>query len=118
MKIYGDQIHPDVPYKTLLLSVSDTASQVVREALDKYGLEDMDADAYCLVMRTRSASDSTSFRKSETRNIGMGARSHCAGSSKLETEEILADTDCPLGLLLTIPQTPGAVSTFEVGSFC
>ena len=39
LKIYGESLRSDVPYKTLLLSVTDDASWVVREILDKYGYE-------------------------------------------------------------------------------
>jgi len=49
LKIYGETISPEVPYKTLLLSMNDTAAQVVRETLDKYGLEKEDAHHYCLI---------------------------------------------------------------------
>jgi len=49
LKIYGDSVKPDVPYKTLLLSTGDTVAYVVRETLEKYGLEKEDASNYCLV---------------------------------------------------------------------
>lgn len=50
LKIYGESLCRDVPYKTLLLSVRDTAQQVVREMLEKYGLEkEADPSAFCLV---------------------------------------------------------------------
>ena len=49
LKIYGDSVKPDVPYKTLLLSTGDTVAHVVRETLEKYGLEKDDAGNYCLV---------------------------------------------------------------------
>lgn len=48
LKIYGETINSDVPYKTLLLSVNDTAAFVVKETLDKYGLDKEDPDNYCL----------------------------------------------------------------------
>jgi afadin len=38
LKIYGESLCKDVPYKTLLLSVRDTAAQVVLEMLEKYGI--------------------------------------------------------------------------------
>jgi len=53
LKIYGETICPEVPYKTLLLTMSDTVAQVVRETLDKYGLENEDAHRYCLMQVTR-----------------------------------------------------------------
>lgn len=49
LKIYGEALCKDVPYKTLLLSVRDSAVQVVREMLSKYGLEKVDPQQYCLV---------------------------------------------------------------------
>ena len=49
LKIYGDALCQDVPYKTLLLSVRDTAAYVVREMLDKYSLDKEDPANYCLV---------------------------------------------------------------------
>lgn len=49
LKIYGEALCKDVPYKTLLLSVRDSAAQVVREMLAKYGLDKVDPQQYCLV---------------------------------------------------------------------
>lgn len=50
LKIYGEALCADVPYKTLLLSVRDCASRVVREMLNKYGLEGTeDPLHWCLV---------------------------------------------------------------------
>lgn len=49
LKIYGHLVNPDVPYKTLLLSVSDSAAHVVRETLEKYGMEKQNPDDFCLV---------------------------------------------------------------------
>ena len=48
LKIYGESISPDVPYKTLLLSSQDTAEYVVKETLAKYGLEKENPADYCL----------------------------------------------------------------------
>ena len=49
LKIYGESLCKDVPYKTLLLSVRETAQYVVREMLDKYALDKEDPANYCLV---------------------------------------------------------------------
>lgn len=49
LQIYGESLRPDVPYKTLLLSVRDNALAVVREMLDKYGLHKEDPSNYCLM---------------------------------------------------------------------
>ena len=48
LKIYGESLSPDVPYKTLLLSVHDNAAHVVKDMLDKYGIQE-DASNFCLV---------------------------------------------------------------------
>lgn len=83
-----------VPYKTLLLSVDDTVVHVIRQALDKYGLEFADPSAYCLVKRTRYA------------NEVPGINGH---------EEVLDESTSPLKLLLETEKPPkGVIVTFEV----
>lgn len=49
LKIYGESLCRDVPYKTLLLSIRDYAQAVVREMLNKYGMDKADPLHYCLV---------------------------------------------------------------------
>lgn len=49
LKIYGESLCRDVPYKTLLLSIRDCAQAVVREMLAKYGMDKADPLQYCLV---------------------------------------------------------------------
>lgn len=49
LKIYGESLCRDVPYKTLLLSIRDCAQAVVREMLAKYGMDKADPLHYCLV---------------------------------------------------------------------
>lgn len=51
MKVYADFVLPDVPSKSLLVSSKDTASQVVKSALDKYGIRE-DATKFCIVQVT------------------------------------------------------------------
>lgn len=48
LKIYGEALARDVPYKTLLLSVRDTAGYVVEEMLEKYGRNRREAPGFCL----------------------------------------------------------------------
>ncbi len=94
LKIYGELIDPSVPYKTLLLPMKDTVSQVIRQALDKYGLEFADPSAYCLVMRTRYANETPA----------MDAH-----------EDVLPEAACPLKILLGPGSPPkGIITTFEV----
>lgn len=49
LKVYGETLKPDIPYKTLLLSNNDTAAFAVKETLEKYGLSTEDPENYCLV---------------------------------------------------------------------
>ncbi|CAH2992029.1 unnamed protein product [Chilo suppressalis] len=73
LKIYGSSLCPDVPYKTLLVSVGDTAAGVVREMLDKYGLSRHEPHHYCIVQV-----DTTD-----------------------NSEYILDDDECPLAIVMT-----------------
>ncbi|CAH4020405.1 unnamed protein product [Pieris brassicae] len=75
LKIYGSSLCPDVPYKTLLLSVGDSAAAVLREMLDKYGLSRHEPAHYCLVQV-----DTTD-----------------------NSEYILEDDECPLAIVMTHP---------------
>ncbi|XP_040583955.1 afadin [Lepeophtheirus salmonis] len=94
LKIYGEALCRDVPYKTLLLSISDTAVFVVEEMLEKYGIDRRSAPGYCLI---QAASQSTNMDESGT----------------LPREYFLDDDDCPLAILMNHPQSKGTV-TFHV----
>src|SRR5699024_8671933 len=48
LRIFGESINADVPYKTILLSTRDTASFAVKEILEKYGKDKEDPTQYCL----------------------------------------------------------------------
>ncbi|KAI9579350.1 hypothetical protein GQX74_004822 [Glossina fuscipes] len=78
LKIYGESLCQDVPYKTLLLSIRDCAQAVVREMLTKYGLEKADPLHYCLVQVNSDGS-----------------------------EYILDDDECPLSILMNHPTSRG-----------
>lgn len=80
LKIYGEALCRDVPYKTLLLSVRDCAGAVVREMLDKYGLNKADPSQWCLVQVTQQN-----------------------GSN--DVEYVLDDDECPLSILMNAPHT-------------
>ncbi|KYM94500.1 Afadin [Cyphomyrmex costatus] len=86
LKIYGEALCKDVPYKTLLLSVRDSAAQVVREMLSKYGLEKVDPQLYCLV---------------QVNSENVSGNSH--------QEYILDDDECPLAILMNHPSTRGSI---------
>lgn len=80
LKIHGEALSPNVPYKTLLVSATDTAKFVVEETLDKYGVPKEESYKYCLVQVT----------------VPKGDREYHGGS--LGDEKILDDDDCPLAI--------------------
>ena len=49
IRIYAENLQPEVPYKTLLVTPEHTAHDVIRSALDKYHMERDDPSDYCLV---------------------------------------------------------------------
>lgn len=85
LKIYGEALCRDVPYKTLLLSVRDCAGAVVREMLDKYGLNRVDPSQWCLVQVTQQPGGP-------------------------DTEYVLDDDECPLSILMNSPNTSKYIS--------
>ncbi|KAK0086310.1 hypothetical protein PV325_003382 [Microctonus aethiopoides] len=93
LKIYGEALCNDVPYKTLLLSVRDSAAQVVREMLAKYGLDKVDPQQYCLVQVN-----------GETTN------------GNTHQEYILDDDECPLAILMNHPSTRGPSGLLYISS--
>ncbi|XP_050390121.1 afadin isoform X1 [Patella vulgata] len=90
LKIYGESVRPDVPYKTLLLSTGDTCSMVVKEALEKYSLPNEDPELYCLYQVL----------------IANGQEYH--GGSVGE-ERLLDDTECPLAIVMQHPKNRGHI---------
>ncbi|XP_022253021.1 afadin-like isoform X2 [Limulus polyphemus] len=97
LRIFGDSINKDVPYKTLLLSSEDAASSVVKELLEKYGLEKEDSQQYCLVQvvipTMRSINNHSSFPSPE--------------------EYILDDDDYPLRIARNFNNEKGSL-TFHI----
>merc|ERR1719266_2667798 len=99
LKIYGEALRKEVPYKTLLLSVQDTAGGVVREMVEKYGLPKSEAPHFCLVQSNLSMPED-------------GAPGVVVGGGTTR-EYILDDDDCPLNILMNHQASKGAV-TFHV----
>ncbi|XP_063078989.1 afadin isoform X2 [Engraulis encrasicolus] len=71
LRIYADSLKPNIPYKTILLSTTDTADFAVAEALEKYGLEKENPRDYCIARVVHS-------------------------EDKPVKETILDDSECPL----------------------
>ena len=89
LKIYGESLRKDVPYKTLLVSVSDPAVIVVEEMLDKYALDRKEAPSFCLVQITTPPGGEVN------------------GSGHHEREYYLEDDECPLAILMNHPPSRG-----------
>ncbi|XP_054164184.1 afadin-like [Oppia nitens] len=86
LRIFGESINPDVPYKTILLSDRDTASHAVKEILEKYGKEKEDPNVYCLVQLIVPVSNG---------DVNSIADLHNSAGIR---EYILDDDDCPLSI--------------------
>ncbi|XP_048343298.1 afadin isoform X24 [Sphaerodactylus townsendi] len=88
LRIYADSLKPNIPYKTILLSTTDTADFAVIEALEKYGLEKENPKDYCIarVMLPPGAQHSDD----------KGAK-----------ESILDDDECPLQIFREWPSEKG-----------
>ncbi|OQV23477.1 Afadin [Hypsibius exemplaris] len=91
LKIFGETINRDVPYKTLLLSVQDSVESVIKQTLEKYGLERDDYAKYCLVQAV----------------LPPGSPNDVNVDPSLIKETILAATDCPLQILMHFPPSQG-----------
>ncbi|XP_040614186.1 afadin isoform X16 [Mesocricetus auratus] len=88
LRIYADSLKPNIPYKTILLSTTDSADFAVAESLEKYGLEKESPKDYCIarVMLPPGAQHSDE----------RGAK-----------EVILDDDECPLQIFREWPSDKG-----------
>ncbi|XP_028968030.1 afadin [Galendromus occidentalis] len=86
LRIFGESLNKDVPYKTLLLSTQDSAAHVVREILEKYGMVNEDPVKYCLVQV---------FVQHPPNGSADGS---LPTDTSLVKEYILDDDDCPLAI--------------------
>ncbi|XP_026807778.1 afadin isoform X1 [Rhopalosiphum maidis] len=104
LKIYGESLCRDVPYKTLLLSIRDTAQQVVKEMLAKYGLDKVDPHNFCLVQVNNAI---TLNENNSGLNNGVSENKEIINNNN--REYILDDDECPLAILMNHPQTRGSI---------
>ncbi|CAN8002103.1 unnamed protein product [Ixodes hexagonus] len=94
LRIFGESLNRDVPYKTLLLSTTDTSSHVVKEILDKYGMDQEEPLHYCLVqvlLPPVSPGEASPLDH-------PGQPGGILGSIQGVKEYILDDDDCPLAI--------------------
>ncbi|XP_077977276.1 uncharacterized protein LOC144432854 isoform X2 [Glandiceps talaboti] len=94
LKVYGETIFPDVPYKTILVGMDDDAGYIVEQALEKYGREKDDPQDYCLVKVVVPA------------GANPGEYVVTGGWGR---ETILDDDERPLHLILRYPQNKGSL---------
>lgn len=88
LRIFGETLNKDVPYKTLLLSTKENSQFVVREILEKYGLEREDPNNYCLVQLIVPPNLANLDKDLDLNTI--------QNLSENIKEYILDDEDCPL----------------------
>lgn len=104
LKIYGESLCRDVPYKTLLLSIRDTAQQVVKEMLAKYGLDKVDPHNFCLVQ----VNNAIALNENNS-GLNNGVSESKETLNNNNREYILDDDECPLAILMNHPQTRGSI---------
>lgn len=77
LKVYADLILPDVPSKSLLVSSKDTAAQVVKSALEKYGIHE-DHTQFCIVQ----VSVPLSFNRGSEPLLNVDYNEHILGDNE------------------------------------
>uniref|UniRef100_A0A915B0E0 Afadin n=1 Tax=Parascaris univalens TaxID=6257 RepID=A0A915B0E0_PARUN len=76
LKVYGYELQPSRPYVTLLVSIRDQASKIIRETLDKYGLDKENVHDYALVQVKLPSSCKISRSLSDLRTLEDGSCEH------------------------------------------
>ncbi|EFO24115.1 hypothetical protein LOAG_04372 [Loa loa] len=73
LKIYGYELEPSRPYVTLLVSVRDTTSRILKEVLEKYGVN-KNVEEYILVEMVIPVSTKLSRSLSDLRFLNISRR--------------------------------------------
>ena len=110
LKIYGEVLCKDVPYKTLLLSVHDSAAFVVEEMLDKYGIDKKEAQLFCLVQSTTMPLQNASQNQSRESQPNDGQAT--------AREYFLEDDECPLAILMNHSMNPARGNMITINILC
>ena len=79
LRVYAGSLVPEEPYKTLLVSNKANTSQVIKLALDKYGILHENPSDYCLVQMTVPLTAS--------RNVHLNVIGGCTNQRMLREEE-------------------------------
>jgi len=85
LKIFAESLKPEIPYKTILASINQTSDTIVKDALEKFQLENEVPEEYCLVMKKIPPGE----------NPGPGR------------ENVVKDQDCPLAIQSSWPASRG-----------
>ncbi len=85
LKIFAETLKPEIPYKTILASINQTSDLIVKDAIDKFQLEDKNPDNFCIVMTMIPPGD----------DPGPGK------------ERVVRDNDCPLAIQSSWPSSRG-----------
>ena len=88
LKIFAETLKPEVPYKTILASVRETSDNIVKDALEKFQLENENPADFCLVMAMIPPGE----------NPGPGK------------ERVVRDDDCPLAIQSSWPSSRGLLT--------
>lgn len=88
LRIFGEKLNKDVPYRTLLLSIKENSQFVVKEILKKYGMEKENPSDYCLVQLIVPPNLANLDKDLDLNTI--------QNLSENIKEYILDDEDCPL----------------------
>lgn len=91
LRIYAETLKPEIPYKTLLVSMHAPTTHVVKDALEKYGLEREEPDEYCLVMVNIPS-------EGQSRDSTMGK------------DIVIHDEDCPFAVVSAWPEERGELT--------
>ncbi|MFH4976988.1 hypothetical protein AB6A40_003697 [Gnathostoma spinigerum] len=104
LKVYGYELVPSRPYVTILVSTRDTAGKIVKDTLEKYGLEAENPNDYVLVEITLVSSEGTLSRSLSDLHVG-GAQ---------DRERYLDDGELPLAALINRPSSTFSDVIFAV----
>ena len=85
LKIFAETLKPEIPYKTILASIHQTSDNIVKEAIEKFQLENENHEEFCLVMAMIPPGE----------NPGPGK------------ERVVRDDDCPLAIQSSWPSSRG-----------
>lgn len=88
LKIFAESLKPEIPYKTILASVKDSADVITKSALEKFLLPNENPIYFCIVMAIIPPGENTGGVK----------------------ERIIRSSDCPLAIQNSWPRSKGVIT--------